>query len=67
MISFLFALALHLKSRKTEGCVNLRYMQVVYTRSKKDKTSGRKKKPRVGDYVPAPDLLTVASSELASR
>jgi len=31
MIGFLFALALHSKSRKTEGRVNLRYVQVVYT------------------------------------
>ena len=28
------------------------------TRSKKDKTSGRKK-PRLGDYVPAPDSLGI--------
>ena len=31
MIGFLFALALHSKSRKMEGRVNLRYVQVVYT------------------------------------
>jgi len=30
MISFLFALALHFKSGKMEGRVNLLYMQVVY-------------------------------------
>jgi len=30
MIGFLFALALHSKSRKTEGRVNLCYVQVVY-------------------------------------
>ena len=30
MIGFLFALALHLKSRKTEDRVNLHYVQVVY-------------------------------------
>ena len=30
MIGFLFALALHFKSRKTEGRVNLHYMQVIY-------------------------------------
>ena len=30
MIGFLFALAVHFKSCKIEGCVNLRYVQVVY-------------------------------------
>ena len=32
MIGFLFALAFHSKSRKMEGCVNLRYVQVVYNK-----------------------------------
>ena len=35
------------------------------TRGRKDKTSGRKK-PRISDYVPAPDSLAVRSLESVS-